>query len=66
MGVSNTHFGELQFEYSTFHLDRFDFTKANLNDPNLDKMEPSDIPDVVSLLFGNTIILYCLHNLQYL
>ena len=26
---------------------RFDFTKANLNDSNLEKMKPSDIPDVV-------------------
>ena len=27
---------------------RFDLSQANLNDVNLDKMNPDDIPDVVS------------------
>ena len=33
--------------YCTFYC-RFDLSKANLNDANLEKMKPTDIPDVVS------------------
>ena len=33
-----------------FFVCRFDLSQANLNDANLDKMNPADIPDVVSLV----------------
>ena len=28
---------------------RFDLSRANLNDANLDKMSPDDVPDIVSM-----------------
>ena len=35
------------FVFTHFHF-RFDLMKANLNNPNLEKMKAADIPDVVS------------------
>ena len=36
-------------EICGFCFPRFDLGQANLNDTNLDKMTPADIPDVVRL-----------------
>ena len=41
-----THLGHLLHDGDTAW--GFDFTRANLNNPNIEKMKPSDIPDVVS------------------
>ena len=35
--------------HMNFFVCRFDLSQANLNDANLDKLNPADIPDVVSL-----------------
>ena len=43
---TRTHLGHLLHDGDTAW--GFHFTRANINDPNLDKMKPADIPDVVS------------------
>ena len=42
---TRTHLGHLLHDGDTAW--GFHFTRANLNNPNLEKMKPADIPDVV-------------------
>ena len=43
---TRTHLGHLLHDGDTAW--GFHFTRANVNNPNMDKMKPVDIPDVVS------------------
>ena len=45
---TRTHLGHLLHDGDTAW--GFHFTRANVNDPNLDKMKPADIPDVVCVI----------------
>ena len=58
---TRTHLGHLLHDGDTAW--GFHFTRANINDPNLEKMKPADIPDVVHMIKTSNLLPEYVHVL---